>query len=79
MGARSRLASVALGKRGLLGEAGSKHAENLELIAKALATAFVAKQLAVPSCLAIMQPPYRLPAYASQLKLLPAIADRVSA
>jgi hypothetical protein len=63
----------------LLGEAGSKHAENLELIAKALATAFVAKQLAVPSCLAIMQPPYRLPAYASQLILLPAIADRVFA
>jgi len=41
----SALASV-LGKRGLLGEAGSKHAENLKLIAKALGTAFVVKLLA---------------------------------
>ena len=74
----SALASV-LGKRGLLGEAGSKHAENLKLIAKALGTAFVVKLLAVPSYLATMQPPYRLPAYALQLILLPTISDRVVA
>ena len=45
----STLASI-LSSRGLLGEAGLKHAENLKLIAKALGSAFVISLLTVRLC-----------------------------